>query len=167
MEESPVKTLYLVRHAKSSREDPTLADEARPLAERGRRDAPKMGRRLAKRGVEPGLIVSSPARRARATAKLLARQLDYDADDIVVDERIYPGGLRALLRVVHGLDGKLKRAMLVGHNPGLEELAHHLTGEVTRMPTSAVAELVFDAKSWRKVGRETLARTALDYPRKS
>ena len=82
-----MKTLFLVRHAKSSKDDPTLTDKERPLNDRGRRDAPKMGERLAKRDVEPDLIVSSPAVRALATAQIFAEKLDYRAKNIVVDDR--------------------------------------------------------------------------------
>jgi len=84
-----VKTLLLVRHAKSSRNEPALQDKDRPLNNRGKRDAPKMGKRLAKREVTPDLILSSPAKRALKTAQLIAKKLDYKLQDIVVDERLY------------------------------------------------------------------------------
>jgi len=84
-----VKTLFLVRHAKSSRNEPALQDKDRPLNNRGKRDAPKMGKRLAKREVTPDLILSSPAKRALKTAQLIAKKLDYKLQDIVVDERLY------------------------------------------------------------------------------
>ena len=72
-----MKTLFLIRHAKSSWDDTALPDKDRPLADRGRRDAPKMGKRLAKRDVKPDLILSSPARRALTTAEIVAKKLDY------------------------------------------------------------------------------------------
>ena len=84
-----MKTLLLVRHAKSSRNEPALQDKDRPLNNRGKRDAPKMGKRLAKREVTPDLILSSPAKRALKTAQLIAKKLDYKLQDIVVDERLY------------------------------------------------------------------------------
>ena len=77
------RTLFLVRHAKSSRDDVTLPDKERPLADRGKRDAPMMGERLAKRQVRPDLILSSPARRAFSTAEIIAKELNYRAEDIV------------------------------------------------------------------------------------
>jgi phosphohistidine phosphatase len=79
-----MKTLFLIRHAKSSWDDTALPDKDRPLGDRGRRDAPKMGKRLAKRDVKPDLILSSPARRALTTAEIIAKKLDYKLKDIVV-----------------------------------------------------------------------------------
>ena len=84
-----MKTLFLVRHAKSSRNEPASQDKDRPLNNRGKRDAPKMGKRLAKREAIPDLILSSPAKRALKTAQLIAKKLDYKLQDIVVDERLY------------------------------------------------------------------------------
>ncbi len=93
-----MKTLFLVRHAKSSRDDPTLPDKERPLNDRGMRDAPRMGERLAKQGAQPDLILSSPAVRALATAELIAKRLDYKVKDIVVDQRLYAAAPDDLLR---------------------------------------------------------------------
>ena len=87
-----MKTLYLVRHAKSSWDDPTLADKARPLDARGKRDAPKVGKRLAKAGVKPDLILSSSAKRALTTARIIAKELGYKRKSIVVDRRAVCGG---------------------------------------------------------------------------
>jgi phosphohistidine phosphatase len=161
-----MKTLFLIRHAKSSWDDTALPDKDRPLSDRGRRDAPKMGKRLAKRDVKPDLIVSSPARRALTTAEIIAKKLDYKLKDIVVDDRLYAGAVYSLLNVIRGLGDKPERVMLFGHNPELTEFAHRLSGEITHMPTCAVAEFTFSAKSWRNIGKANLARMALDYPKK-
>jgi len=162
-----MKTLFLVRHAKSSRDDTTLPDKDRPLNDRGKRDAPRMGERLAKRDVKADLILSSPASRALTTAQIIAKELDYRRKDIVVDDRLYPGAADDLLHIIHELGDKLNRVMLVGHNPAFAELAHRLSSEIIDMPTCAVAELTFNAKSWREVGKATLATAELDYPKKS
>jgi phosphohistidine phosphatase len=161
-----MKTLFLIRHAKSSWDDPALPDKDRPLDDRGKRDAPKMGKRLAKRDVNPDLILSSPAMRALTTAQIIARKLDYKLQDIVVDDRLYAGEMDDLLNVIQQLDDKLERVMLVGHNPELTELAYRLSSDITHMPTCAVAELKFDAKSWSNIGKAKLAKVALDYPKK-
>jgi phosphohistidine phosphatase len=161
-----MKTLFLIRHAKSSWDDPALPDKDRPLDDRGKRDAPKMGKRLAKRDVNPDLILSSPAMRALTTAQIIARKLDYKLQDIVVDDRLYAGEMDDLLNVIQQLDDKLERVMLVGHNPELSELAYRLSSDITHMPTCAVAELTFDAKSWSNIGKAKLAKVALDYPKK-
>jgi len=126
-----------------------------------------MGKRLAKRAVKPELIVSSPAVRALATAKIIARKLDYKLKEIVVDDRLYPGDADKLLTVIHRLDNELKRVMLFGHNPALTDLAHRLSSDIVHMPTCAVAKFKFRVKSWSSVSKSKLARVALDYPRKS
>jgi phosphohistidine phosphatase len=162
-----MKTLLLVRHAKSSRDDSTLPDKDRPLDARGKRDAPKMGRRLAKRDVKPDLILSSPARRALTTAGIIAKELDYCVKDIVVHDRLYSATADDLLSVIRKLSDKRKCVMLLGHNPELTELAHRLSSEITHLPTCAVAEFTFGAESWSDVGRAKPNSIALDYPKKS
>ena len=162
-----MKTLLLVRHAKSSRDDTTLPDKDRPLNDRGKRDAPMMGERLAKRHVKADLILSSPANRAFTTARIIAKKLDYKLKDIVVDDRLYPGAVDDLLNIIQKLGDKLDCVMLVGHNPVLVDLAHRLSSEITDMPTCAVAGFTFRAKSWPDVDAATLATASLDYPKKS
>ena len=156
-----MKTLFLVRHAKSSRDDPALPDKKRPLNDRGMRDAPRIGERLAKQDVKPDLILSSPALRALATAEIIAKKLDYKVKDIVVDERLYAAEPDDLLDVIHELGEKPKRVMLFGHNPEFAELAHRLSSEITDLPTCAVAEFRFDIKSWSNVGKQAPAKVAL------
>jgi phosphohistidine phosphatase len=143
-----------------------LPDKDRPLGDRGLRDAPKIAKRLSKRDASPDLILSSPATRATATAKIIAKRLGYKLKDIVVDDRLYPGRVDDLLYVIRKLDDKLERVMIFGHNPGLAELAHRLATDITHMPTCAVAEFTFDAKSWSNIGEANLVREALDYPKK-
>lgn len=162
-----MKTLFLVRHAKSSWDDTSLPDRDRPLADRGRRDVAKMAKRLAERNVKLDLIMSSPAKRALATAEVIAKMLDFRHKDIVVNERLYACDLDDLLDVIQVLSDKLKRVMLVGHNPELAELAHQLTSEITQMPTCAIAEFRFDAKSWSGIGKTKPAQVELDYPKKA
>ena len=144
-----------------------MPDKDRPLNDRGRRDAPKMAKRLAKRDVKPDLILSSPAMRALKTAEIIAKKLDYRRKDIVVDDRLYAVGADDLLDLIHKLGDKLERVMLFGHNPELTELAHRLSSKIAHMPTCAVAEFTFDAKSWSSIGKVKPAKAALDYPKKS
>jgi phosphohistidine phosphatase len=162
-----MKTLFLIRHAKSNWADAALPDKNRPLNDRGQRDAPKMGERLAERAVKPDLILSSPATRALKTAEIIAKRLDYRRKDIVVNERLYAVEADDLLDVIHKLGDKLERVMLFGHNPEMTELAHRFSGEINHMPTCAVAEFTFDAKSWSDIGKVRPAKVALDYPKKS
>jgi len=161
-----MKMLFLVRHAKSSWDEPALPDKDRSLNDSGKRDAPRMGERLAKRDVRPDLILSSPARRALTTAQIIAKKLDYKRKDIVVDDRLYAVEADDLLHVIRKLGDKPKRVMLFGHNPELTELAHRLSNKITHMPTCAVAEFMFDAKSWSRTGKDTPARVVLHTPKR-
>ena len=162
-----MKTLFLVRHAKSSWDNPALPDEERPLNGRGKRNAPAMGKRLAERGVKADLILSSPARRALATAKLIAKGIDYNRANIVVDDRLYPGTAAALFKLIHGLDERLDRVMIIGHDPALTQAARRLSPSIIRMPTCAVAEFTFSAKSWPRAVKSTRKSVRLDRPKKS
>lgn len=162
-----MKTLFLMRHAKSSWEGAALPDHYRPLADQGKRDVAKMGKRLAERDVKLDLIMSSPAARALATAEVIATTLGGKRRDVVVNGRLYGGEADDLLDVIHQLGGKLKHVMLVGHNPESSAFAHRLSSEITHLPTCAIAEFRLDAKSWSDIGRAELARVALDYPKKS
>ena len=161
-----MKTLFLVRHAKSSRDDPSLPDRDRPLDDRGRQDAPKMGRRLAKRDVKPDLLLSSPALRALTTAQLIAEEIGYKRKNIVVDDRLYASSAGDLLAVIRALDKKLNRVMLFGHNPEFTDLAHRLSSEIIDMPTCAVAEFDFDTKAWSDVGAVKPGNVVFDCPKR-
>jgi phosphohistidine phosphatase len=162
-----MKTLFLVRHAKSSWDDPALADKDRPLNDRGKRDAPKMGERLAKAGAKPDLILSSPAKRALTTAEIIARKLGYKRKNIVVDDRLYAVESEVLLEVIRRLDDGAECVMLFGHNPELTELAHRLSSKISHMPTCAVAELTFDVKSWKRIGAVSPSTVAVGHSRET
>jgi phosphohistidine phosphatase len=161
-----MKTLFLIRHAKSSRDDPTLIDRERPLDDRGLQAAARMGKRLAKCDAKPDLLVSSPALRALTTAQLFADELGYEHKDIVVDDRLYASSAGDLLAVIHALDKKVDRVMLFGHNPEIAELARRLSSEIIDMPTCAVAEFRFDTNTWSDVGEVEPARVMLDRPKR-
>ena len=145
-----MKTLLLMRHAKSSWADAAQPDFDRPLNERGRQTAPVMGRFLRHQSLKPDLVICSPAERARLTATLAlaAAQLDRE---VRYDARIYEASAGRLLEVVNEAPEPAATVMLVGHNPGLEELIRLLTGEHERMPTAAVACITLDLDTWRAV----------------
>ena len=130
------------------------------------RDAPRMGKRLAKRDVKPDLLLSSPALRALTTAQLIAEELGYKRKDIVVDDRLYASSADDLLAVIRALDNKLNRVMLFGHNPEFTGLAHWLSSEIIDMPTSAVVEFNFDTKAWSDVGEVKPAKVVFDCPKR-
>jgi phosphohistidine phosphatase len=161
-----MKTLILVRHAKSSWKDASLADRDRPLNKRGKRDAPEMGRRLAARGGAPDLMVSSPATRALATARIIADAVGYPVDGIREDERIYMASPAELLEAIRALDDGHDRVFLFGHNPGLTELVNELSEPaVDNVPTCGVVELRLAVDQWADVSRETVRRAGIDTPK--
>ncbi|QAY72908.1 histidine phosphatase family protein [Agromyces protaetiae] len=147
-----MKTLFLVRHAKSDWGDPALADHARPLNARGLRDAPAMGRRLVDRGVVPGLILSSTALRARTTAEAFAAAFELEPGaSVVLDPTLYATTTSHLLETVQGIDDAVETAMLVGHNPEFSGFVARLTGEHVELVTCAVAECRIDVDHWADV----------------
>ncbi|RZU63922.1 phosphohistidine phosphatase [Microterricola gilva] len=159
-----MKTLLLIRHAKSSWDIPSLVDEARPLNERGKRDAPEMGRRLARRGIEPDAILSSPAVRARTTAELIARELDAD-ETLVVDHRLYATSADGLLEVIRAQDDSVGCLLVVGHNPEMDTLARRFSPLTPPMSTCAVLELHFDVNSWPAIRAGALLNKRYDAPK--
>lgn len=151
-----MKLLTLLRHAKSDWGDPALADFDRPLNERGRKDAPLVGRFFQRAELAPDLIVSSPARRARQTCDLFAQEAGYKKR-IRWEEAIYMAGSEALLAVLQTFPDDAGHVLMVGHNPGFEDLAGALIGADApgayslRMSTAAAAHLVLAVDVWREV----------------
>ncbi len=144
-----MKTLVLVRHAKAEHGSPSLDDFDRPLNHRGKHDAPAMARRFKKTGVPVDVLISSPAARALSTAEDFAMEINLP---IQTDERIYEAGLRDLLAVVRELDDRHSSVMLTGHNPGMSELLHYLTGaSCVNLPTAAVAVIELPQESWQNI----------------
>ncbi|MRG59353.1 hypothetical protein GE115_05630 [Agromyces sp. CFH 90414] len=170
-----MKTLYLVRHAKSDWDDPALDDHERPLNERGRRDAPAMGRRLAERGAAPALIVTSTAIRARTTADALAAELGIPDDRFLVEPRLYAASGRSILAIAADLPRSVDSAMLVGHNPGMSDALVELiggsgdggeAGDAGDLPTCAVAECTVDVDDWSELIEGSGRLVRLDTPRR-
>lgn len=145
-----MKRLLLLRHAKSDWDDSSLRDRDRPLASRGERDAPRIGKALRKRGALPDLIISSPASRARATIEAV-RQAAKLANEIEFDEAVYGASSAELMKLIRRLPDKSECTLLVGHNPGFEDLLGRLTGSHERMPTAALACIELDLDHWDDV----------------
>lgn len=146
-----MKTLLLLRHAKSSWDNPTLADHDRPLNPRGKASAPIMGALILEHGLTPDLIVTSSAKRARKTAKKVAKACDYRGK-IRKERALYLAGPEAYLEAIHAVgEPSPERLMLVGHNPDMEDLVSLLTGRAERMPTAALAVIRLDVPDWRDV----------------
>ena len=143
------KVLYLVRHAKSSWKDPTLADINRPLNKRGRRNSPEMGQRMRAQGHQPDLITSSPANRALTTARNIALELGIAEAAIEVDQDLYFSGSRGMVGVLREVDDRHASVMMVGHNPVLTDLVNSLADtRIWNVPTCGIAIIGFDMESW-------------------
>jgi phosphohistidine phosphatase len=145
-----MRTLLLLRHAKSSWKDSDLRDFDRPLNQRGLKAAPAIGRLIRKRKLQPDLVLSSPAERARQTTQLVIEAAGLKTE-LRYDERIYEASVARLMGIVSELDDEAGIVMLVGHNPGFEELLEVLTGEAHQMPTAALACLELNIEKWNKV----------------
>lgn len=162
-----MKILTLVRHAKSSWKDAALDDADRPLNKRGKRDAPEMGKRLAKIGVKPSLILSSPAKRARRTARDIARAIGYPRGKVVERPAVYLATVDDLLTVLEGLDAGLREVILVGHNPGITDLANFLTGEkLDNVPTCGVVRIRFAQAEWARLKSASGSLELIDAPKR-
>lgn len=145
-----MKTVFVLRHAKSSWDDQDLEDFDRPLNDRGEKAAPFMGELMARNGFSPDVIVSSPAVRARGTAAL-AKEGGGLAAEIRFDERIYEASPKTLRQVIAEADDNFRSLMIVGHNPGMEGLVKLLTGRLEAMPTAALAVIDLDIDAWSDV----------------
>lgn len=151
------KTLLVLRHAKSSWKDPELVDHDRPLNKRGKRDAPRMGKLLVQRKLRPDLIVSSTAKRARRTVDEVAGHCAYDGA-VQLDRKLYLASPLAIIEVLRRVGGNAGRVLLVGHNPGLEELVTRLTGRTERLQTAALVQVSLPIPNWKELRLSTEGR---------
>jgi phosphohistidine phosphatase len=141
--------LTLLRHAKSSWSDPTLDDFDRPLNKRGKRDAPRMGRRLAERGFHPDCILTSPAKRARKTARKVVKALGIDKRRIREEPELYLADPEDFRRVLSRLDPACTDVLVVAHNPGITDFLNELTGAgIDNIPTTGVARIRLQGSDW-------------------
>lgn len=162
------RRLSLVRHAKSSWDDARLADHDRPLNARGKRDAPEMGRRLAARGVHPSLLLTSTAKRARATAEIIAEALDYPPESLQAERDLYLASPATILRVVAFEGGDAQHVMVFGHNPGITDLASRLTGmHIDNVPTAGIVTIDLDIDDWSQAEGARGTLVSFDYPKKA
>ena len=152
-----MNTLLILRHAKSSWKQPGLADHDRPLNKRGLRDAPRMGQLLREAGLVPDRIVSSTAERARTTAELAAAAAGFSGP-VQHSRRLYLATAADILEVLGQAGGDAAKLLVVGHNPGLEELLAALTGGAEALPTAALVQVELDLRSWSKLEERTPAR---------
>lgn len=162
------KTLYLMRHAKAGWMDMHLGDFNRPLNQRGLLDAPEMGQRLQKRGVNPQIVLCSPAQRTRQTAELLIKEFDGTMDGVQFDDRIYEADPDTLLDLIQSLPDTCSSAMLIGHNPSIGFLANQLSDvHIDQMPTCAIATIELEAHDWKDATCVTSRLIDFDSPKRS
>ena len=142
-----MKTLFVLRHAKSSWSNPGLRDFERPLNKRGRLAAPRIGKEMAARNYRPEIIISSPAERAKQTTSLVVEAAGLKTP-VTFDPGIYGSGVNSLVYIVSEIPDTVESAMIVGHNPGFEYLVETVTGLSERMPTAALAVIRISGESW-------------------
>ncbi len=160
-----MKRLYLIRHAKSSWSNLKISDFDRPLNQRGKKEAPLMAQRLAQRGVCPDALISSPAKRARKTAEIVARSVKYPVKRIHFIDLVYTSETSDLLRVLQKTDNLIETAFLVGHNYAITDLAVMLTGEyISKIPTSGVVAMDLAIETWAEAGAGRGTVLFFDYP---
>jgi len=163
-----MKILYIVRHAKSSWNFYDLEDIDRPLNSRGKRNAPEMGRRLANKSIKPDLLISSPAKRARSTAKKIAKMIQYPKNRIVVENKLYHGMEDDIIQVISNTPNKFNEIMIFGHNPGFTYLANSFSGaHIYNIPTCGIVAISFNTDQWKNISTTPGELIFFDYPKKS
>jgi phosphohistidine phosphatase len=160
-----MKRLVICRHAKSSWNDPYLSDRERPLAPRGLRDAPEMGLRLKRRGINPDLILSSNALRALQTARITAYELGFDPNKIVIISQLYHAGPGTLLQQVKSTGPEVTTLLIFGHNPGMNDLIDFLGNPIDNLPTCGQFGILFNVEKWTDVGAANAQLWFFDYPK--
>ncbi len=162
-----MKTLYIVRHAKSNWDERSVSDHDRKLNARGLRDAPLMGETLNNKGYHPNIICSSSANRALSTAKIIAEKIGYPTDNIVVTKEIYDATTNDLVNLINTFDDRYESVMLFGHNPGFTVLANLLADKyIDNMPTCAAAVIELNIESWKSTASDCGKLIAFEYPKK-
>jgi phosphohistidine phosphatase len=161
-----MKTLILVRHAKSSWDTAGLSDFDRPLNDRGKKDAPEMAARLKEKGLEIDGFVSSPAKRAKKTARYFAEAFDLKKDDVRLLDQLYLATPEAFRNAVSSLDNKCNAAAVFSHNPGITDFANGLTNvRIDDMPTCSLFAVSADVNNWKEFMAAEKKFLFFDYPK--
>ncbi len=161
-----MKTLILVRHAKSSWDNVGEPDIERPLNERGKKDAPEMAKRLKKRQVEIDAFISSPAKRARRTAKAFGEEFGLEKKDVVIEKDLYGASVEEFKKIVASLPDKYKSVSLFSHNPGITDFVNTLSSvHVDNMPTSAIFAVSAETENWKDFIQAEKKFLFFDYPK--
>jgi len=162
-----MRSLYLVRHAKSSWDSPELSDHQRPLNKRGKKDAPKMGKLLRERNELPDLMISSTAKRAFSTAKRIAEELGYKIKDIEKNEMLYMADTNEYYNIIRKAPKKVYKLMLFSHNYGITYFANNISNSnIDNIPTCGVVRIDFEIDSWKDIENQKGNLIYFEYPKK-
>jgi len=161
-----LKTLILIRHAKSSWDDPGLNDFERPLNDRGKKDAPIMAERLYERGIKIDAFITSPARRARKTAEQFAKYYKKEKTDLLLKTELYLAGEENFSNVISKLDDDFDCITVFSHNPGITDFANSLAdARVDNIPTCGIFAVSIETKKWNKFREAKKNFLFFDYPK--
>lgn len=162
-----MKTLYLLRHAKSSWDNPDLKDFERPLSERGMRDVPLMAARFLARHDHVDTIICSPAVRTKTTAQMFAKELGFPRDEIGSNPELYFAGSNMFLKAASLLDEDCEAAILVGHNPAITEFVNEMAdSDIENIPTCGIVELRLPIEDWSDIAFSSAELIDFDYPKR-
>ena len=162
-----MKRLYLIRHAKSSKDVSGVKDKERPLNERGEREAKYIGRRLRRFGISAQALYSSPAKRAHETATRIANEIGFPLGKIKAVDSLYESSIPKLMKIIKKIDNETQSAIIFGHNPEFLNLLNYLTARsITEFPTCGVFGIDFNIDSWNKVARGKGAVAFFECPKK-
>lgn len=164
-----MKTLLLIRHAKSSWDNISQSDFERPLNERGKTDAPKMAARLIKKNIKIDVFISSPAKRAKKTAEYFIKEFKRNPDEISFVSALYDEGIKDFEEAIKNIDDKHASAAIFSHNPGITVFANLLieNANIDNMPTSSVFAVTADVKKWKDFSGAKKIFLFFDYPKKA
>lgn len=160
-----MKTLYLIRHAKSNWDNTGLSDFDRPLNERGKVDAVKMGERLLQKKVMPDCIISSSAKRTKKTAKRITKVLNFDYSQIEFREELYHSDYDVLMKCLTTIKDNNDSAFIIVHNPGISNFCDYITHHAINFPTCGIAKITFEVDSWHEITSGSGVLSWFDYPK--
>jgi phosphohistidine phosphatase len=161
-----MKTLYLIRHAKSSWDFPQLVDDERPLTEKGIKRTKKLGDYLVNNEILPEIFISSHANRAFHTAQIIAKKIGFPEKNIIIERSIYSAGIDNIFSVIFGITDNYNSVMLFGHNPAFTNLANYFfENKIDNLPTSGYVCIEFDTENWNEITNSKIIKTTVIFPK--
>jgi phosphohistidine phosphatase len=161
-----LKSILLIRHAKSSWSEPSLNDFDRTLNERGKNDAPMMAKRLVKKKIKIDAFITSPAKRSRKTAEIFSKEFGRKKGEIILADELYGASEDAFYNVISNLKNKYDQVAIFSHNPGITDFANALTDvQIENMPTCSIFAIKIDSKDWSDFKNAIKEFWFFDYPK--